>query len=53
LLSLYHTLGEVQVWVFGLQPDFSKVLPSIVLLIAITVISWSVLMRRVTAPLRQ
>ncbi|MEO2021609.1 MAG: ABC transporter permease subunit [Pirellulaceae bacterium] len=53
LLSLYHTLGEVQVWVFGLQPNFSKVFPSLVLLIAITVISWSILMRRVTAPLRQ
>ncbi|MFP6671576.1 MAG: ABC transporter permease subunit [Pirellulaceae bacterium] len=53
LLSLYHTLGEVQVWVFGLQPDFSKVVPSLVLLVAITVLSWSILMRRVTAPLRQ
>ena len=53
LISLYHTLGEVQVWVFGLQPDFSKVLPSIVLLAVITVVSWSILMRRVTAPLRQ
>lgn len=53
LISLYHTLGEVQVWVFGLQPDFTKVLPSIVLLTVITVMSWSILMRRVTAPLRQ
>jgi hypothetical protein len=53
LLSLYHTLGEVQVWVFGLQPDFSKVVPSLVLLVVITVLSWSILMRRVTAPLRQ
>jgi len=53
LISLYHTLGEVQAWVFGLQPDFFKVLPSIVLLAAITVLSWSILMRRVTAPLRQ
>ena len=53
LLSLYHTLAEVQVWIFGLQPDFSKVLPSLVLLLAITVLSWSILMRRVTAPLRQ
>lgn len=53
LISLYHTLGEVQVWIFGLQPDFSKVLPSIVLLSVITVVSWSILMRRVTAPLRQ
>ena len=53
LMSLYHTLREVQVWVFGLQPDFSKVLPSLFLLLAITVLSWSILMRRVTAPLRQ
>jgi len=53
LLSVFHTLGEVQVWVFGLQPDFTKVLPSIVLLTGITVLSWSILMRRVTAPLRQ
>lgn len=53
LLSLYHTLGEVQVWVFGLQPDFSKVIPSLVLLVVITVLSWSILMRCVTAPLRQ
>jgi ABC-2 type transport system permease protein len=53
LTSLYHTLANVQQWVFGLQPNFSKVFPSLVLLIAITVISWSILMRRVTAPLRQ
>ena len=53
LTSLYHTLVNVQQWVFGLQPSFSKIVPSLALLIAITVISWSILMRRVTAPLRQ
>ncbi|MCP3695849.1 MAG: hypothetical protein GY917_26860 [Planctomycetaceae bacterium] len=53
LTSLYHTLANVQQWVFGLQPSFSKVVPSLGLLIAITVLSWSILMRRVTAPLRQ
>ena len=53
LASLYHTLANVQVWVFGLQDDFSKVVPSLASLVGITVLSWSILMRRITAPLRQ
>jgi hypothetical protein len=39
-------------WVFGLQ-DFSKVIPSVASLLAITILSWSILMKRVTAPLRE
>ena len=52
LASLYHTLADVQQWVFGLQ-DFSKAFPSIISLTVLTLLSWSILMRRVTAPLRQ
>lgn len=52
LASLYHTLADVQRWVFGLG-TFKQVLPSLVSLMVLTLLSWSILMRRVTAPLRQ
>ncbi len=50
-LSLYHTLGRVQSWVFGLS-DFQDVVTSIMILTAITVISLTVLVRRISAPMR-
>ena len=52
LVSLYHVLGDVQGWVFGITPQFHDVLPSAVLLLAITVLFVPVLYRRVSAPLR-
>ena len=52
LLSLYHTLGRVQDWVFGLQTSLSAVWPSAVLLAGIAVVSLAVLFRRVSSPMR-
>ena len=50
-LSLYHTLGRVQRWVFGFA-DFSDVLISTLILIVMTVLSLAVLYRRISAPMR-
>ena len=49
--SLYHTLGQVQSWVFGFS-DFSEVWFSVVLLLTLTVVTFAILFRRVTAPMR-
>lgn len=50
-LSLYHTLGRVQSWVFGFS-KLEDVSVSLMILIAITVISLVVLFRRISAPMR-
>jgi hypothetical protein len=50
-LSLYHTLGQVQTWVFGFE-EFGEVLVSTVVLCTLTVVSLLVLFRRVAAPMR-
>lgn len=50
-VSLYHTLGRVQSWVFGFA-DFREVLISAVILIGVTVIALAVLLRRISAPMR-
>ncbi len=50
-VSLYHTLGRVQSWVFGFA-DFREVLVSTVILVAVTVIALSILLRRISAPMR-
>lgn len=52
LLSLYHTLGQVQTWIFGLEESFSEVLPSAVALAAVVGVSLIVLFRRVSSPMR-
>ncbi|MDP6466313.1 MAG: ABC transporter permease subunit [Pirellulaceae bacterium] len=52
LISLYHSLGRVQTWVFGLEQDFASVRAPITLLTGLTLISLAVLMRRISAPLR-
>ena len=52
LVSLYHVLGIVQGWVFGITPQFEGVLPAAVLLLAITVLFVPILYRRVSAPIR-
>jgi ABC-type transport system involved in multi-copper enzyme maturation permease subunit len=50
-LSLYHTLGRVQRWVFGFA-DFRDVLTSTVIVVAVTVLSLAILYRRISAPMR-
>ena len=52
LLSLYHSLGHVQSWIFGLQTSAAAVWPSAGLLAGITVVSLIVLFRRVSSPMR-
>jgi ABC-2 type transport system permease protein len=52
LASLYHTLGQVQNWVFGLEASFAKVSSAAIELAAITVVSLAVLFRRVSSPMR-
>ena len=58
LLSLYHTLGEVQSFIFGLpfgsqnQTGYSGVAPAAGMLIAVTVVSLVILFRRVSSPMR-
>jgi len=52
LISLYHSLGKVQTWVFGLEPDFASVLAPITLLSVLTLVSLAVLLWRISAPLR-
>jgi ABC-type transport system involved in multi-copper enzyme maturation permease subunit len=52
LISLYHSLGRVQTWVFGLEPNFANVQAPITLLVILTLVSVAVLLRRISAPLR-
>jgi ABC-type transport system involved in multi-copper enzyme maturation permease subunit len=54
LVSLYHTLGEVQHWVFGLGNSTTGVGvgPAAFELVAIAAVSWVILFRRVSAPMR-
>jgi len=52
LISLYHSLGRVQTWVFGLEPNFANVIAPVTLLTLLTFISLAVLLRRISAPLR-
>jgi hypothetical protein len=52
LVSLYHSLGRIQVWVFGLEPELATVLPPIALITGLTVLGLIILAWRVTAPRR-
>jgi hypothetical protein len=52
LVSLYHTLGEVQNWVFGAGDTSPILAPSALLLVGITVVSTMVLFRRISSPMR-
>lgn len=51
LMSLYHTLGRVQTWIFGFL-EFKDVIGSAIVLTLITVVSLAILTRRVMAPMR-
>jgi ABC-type transport system involved in multi-copper enzyme maturation permease subunit len=50
-LSLFHTLGRVQSWVFGFD-EFKDVMASIAILIGLTVFSLAVMFHRISAPMR-
>jgi hypothetical protein len=52
LVSLYHSLGHVQTWVFGLEPLGVHVFVPIAMLVAITVVACLVIGQRVSAPMR-
>jgi len=54
LISLYHMLGRVQSWIFGLETNSQSLTPlhSLLILSILTVISLTVLQRRITAPLQ-
>ena len=52
MISLYHTLGAVQSWVFGIQGTSSLLAPSAFVLGGITVVSTMVLFRRISSPMR-
>jgi ABC-2 type transport system permease protein len=52
ILSLYHTLGKVQSWVFGRETSLGAVAPSMGLLAGITLVSLVVLYRRISSPMR-
>lgn len=51
-VSLYHTLGSVQRWIFGVEPALRNVWYSVAILVGLTVFSVAVLLRRVSAPIR-
>lgn len=50
-LSLYHTLGRVQSWIFGFSP-FSDAALSAAILVVITIVANLFLLRRISAPMR-
>lgn len=50
-LSLYHTLGQVQRWVFGFA-SFRDSQTSAAVLVVITIVSIAILIRRIGAPMR-
>ena len=52
LASLYNTLGIVLRWIFGMETDFTTVLPALSVVVTITVVSVAVLYRRISAPMR-
>jgi len=52
LISIYSTIGRVQSWIFGLELDLQRVLPSILLLVVVSFLSAIWLYRRVSAPIR-
>lgn len=51
LLSLYNNIGDVQSWVFGFS-SWQEVMPSMIVLLAITVVSLLIMYRQISSPLR-
>ena len=52
LVSLYDTLVRLQRWVFGLETQWSAIVPSMIVTVTVTLFAWIVLFRNVSAPLR-
>ena len=52
LVSLYSTIGRVQSWIFGLETDFTAIIPALSLLVIISLVSFVWLYRRISAPVR-
>jgi hypothetical protein len=52
LVSLYDTLVRLQRWVFGLETQWSAILPSLIVTVSVTLFAWFILLRNVTAPIR-
>ena len=52
MISLYHVLGRVQAWVFGLATNRDDVTSAAVLLLVLTLLPLWVLVGRVAAPMR-
>ena len=51
LLSLYNNIGDVQSWVFGFS-SWQEIMPSMMVLLAITVGSLLIMYRQISSPLR-
>ncbi len=52
LTSPYQVLGTVQSYIFGFTSDLHVVIPSFLVLIVVSLVSLSILFRRVAAPMR-
>lgn len=52
VVSLYHSLGSVQQWIFGLQNNMTEFYAAAVVTIGVTIFSLTFLFRRVSAPMR-
>jgi ABC-2 type transport system permease protein len=53
LVSPYHTLGEIQAWIFGVSTSQAEVTAAILLVSTVTVVSIMVSYQRVAGQLRQ
>lgn len=52
LVSLYHTMGILMKWIFGIETDHAAILPALSVVITLAVVSLAVLYRRVSSPMR-
>lgn len=52
IVSIYHMLGRVQAWVFGLHVNVDEITSAAVFLVFLSSISFVVLLSRVYAPMR-
>lgn len=52
MISLYHVLGRVETWVFGLSSNINEVTSAAALLLLVTILPLIVLLVRVAAPMR-
>jgi len=52
MISLYHMLGRVQAWIFGLAPNVNDVSAAATLLAVVTLGAYTIVLSRVYAPMR-